>query len=277
MESITLNTNDWNSWLQAKGLSMNTIGQYSYYFSKFEFDKISQTYLIEYVNKYNNNVARAFVKNLLHFVRTNNYPKELKLLLSEIEIPQITGRKKVRLPQVLTEEQVFQLSNGMTSERNKLMVLLTFFGGLRVSELCKIKPYDFNWEAWLRAPDELGRLRVVGKGDKQRPVFVPAKLMARLYTWIKKEVSQRQSKDVYLFKIGPKMWEYLMVKISEKTLDRHVTPHLLRHSCGTWLRDNGWDLKEIAEYLGHESISTTQIYTHISQEKLKDKFQGLMK
>lgn len=277
METITFEKSLWLNWLEAKGLSKNTIGQYSFYFDKFEFEKLSQPYLIEYINRHNNNVARAFLKNLLHFIKTSEFPKEIKLLIAELEIPTITGRKKVRLPQVLSEEQVFQLSSAMQTERNKIMTLLTFYGGLRVSELIKIKPYDFNWEGWLRAPNELGRLKVIGKGDKQRPVFVPSKLMARVYTWIKKEISSKQGKDIYLFRIGRKRWEQILDKASQISVGRHINPHLLRHSCGTWLRDSGWDLKEIAEYLGHENINTTAIYTHISQEKLKDKFQSLMK
>ena len=277
MEEIIFDKKNWNGWLQAKGLCANTIKQYNKYFDKFEFDKLSQPYLIEYINNHNNNVARAFLKNLLHFVKTGEFPKEVKLLISELDIPKITGRKKFRLPQVLSEEQVFQLSNAMQTERNKIMVLVTFYGGLRVAELTRIKPYDFNWELWLRAPDELGRLKIIGKGDKQRPVFVPAKLMARVYTWIKNEVSGHQSKDMRLFKIGERRWEQLLDRASQISIGRHINPHLLRHSCGTWLRDNGWDLKEIAEYLGHENINTTAIYTHISQEKLKDKFTELTK
>jgi site-specific recombinase XerD len=157
------------------------------------------------------------------------------------------------------------------------MILLTFYGGLRIAELCTIKPYDFNWEGWLRAPDELGRLKVIGKGNKQRPVFVPSKLMARIYTWIKNEVSHSQSKDASLFRISPRRWESIIERASQISIGRRISPHNLRHSCGTWLSENGFSLQEISEYLGHSSVSTTQIYVHLSQEKMKDKYQGLMK
>lgn len=277
MDTINLDKTQWDNWLIAKGLSSNTIGQYSYYFEKFEFDKLSQSYLIEYITRYNNNVARAFLKNLLHFIKTNEFPKEIKFLISEFEIPKITGRKKVRIPQVLSEEQTFQLTNAMETERNKIMTLLTFYGGLRVGELIKIKPYDFNWEKWLRAPEELGWLKVIGKGNKQRNVFVPTKLMARVYNWIKSEVSKKQGKDVRLFKISEQRWEQILGKASQRTLGRHIHPHLIRHSASTWLAENGFSLQEISEYLGHSSIATTQLYVHLSQEKLKDKFQDLVK
>ena len=275
MEQVILDETLWTSWLQAKGLSKGTIEQYNHYFRKFEFDKLSQSYLIEFINRFHNNVARAFLKNLLHFVKTNDFPKEIKYLISEIEIPKITGRKKVRIPEILNEEQVFRLSNAVNGERNKIMVLLTFFGGLRVSELCGIKPYDFMWENWLRSPEELGRLKVIGKGNKQRPVFVPSKLMARIYTWIKNEVSQVQSKDVKLFKISDRRFEQILDKASSISLGRRVHPHLLRSSCASWLAENEFTIQEISEYLGHSSISTTQLYVHLSQKKIQDKFQKL--
>jgi site-specific recombinase XerD len=233
--------------------------------------------LIEYISTHNNNVARAFLKNLIHYIKTNQFPKEVKLLIAELDIPKVTGRKKVRLPQVLSEEQVFQLANAMSNERNKLMCLITFFGGLRVSELIKIKPYDFSWEAWLRSPEELGKLKVIGKGNKQRLVLLPSKLMGRIYKWIKEAVSKNQSKDNVLFKIGVKRWEEIVDKTSQRSLGRRINPHLLRHSCSTWLSENGFSLQEISEYLGHASISTTQLYVHLSQEKIQDKYKEMVK
>lgn len=229
MEQITFNEALWINWLQAKGLSPNTIEQYTHYFQKFEFDKLSQNYLVEYITHFNNNVARAFLKNLLHFIKTGDFPKEIKILIADMEIPKVTGRKKVRIPEILSEEQVFRVSNAVNGERNKIMVLLTFFGGLRVSELCKIKPYDFMWENWLRNPEDIGRLRVIGKGNKQRPVLIPSKLMARIYTWIKNEVSNIQSKDVKLFGIKSRRWRQILDRAGEVAIGRRIHPHLLRH------------------------------------------------
>ena len=275
--TITINIDDWNNWLKVKGLSDNTIFQYNYYLQRLNLNALTQKYLMAYVIRYNNTVAKAFIKNLIHYIKINDFPQEVKVLIATLELPEISGRKKSRIPAILIQDEVYRLSNAMNSERDKLMCLLTFFGGLRVSELIKIKPYDFNWEIWLSNTDELGRLKIIGKGNKQRSVFLPQKLMARIYSWIKNEVSKEQSKNNLLFKMGVKRWENIVAKAGDKSLGRHINPHLLRHSCGTWLRDNNWDLKEIADYLGHESIATTAIYTHISQEKLKDKYMDLLK
>ena len=277
MKTFTIDQKNWISWLKAKGLSERTMKEYGSYFEKFDFDSLSQGHINKFLQSHNNNVARAFLKNLLHHIRTNEFPKELKLLAGEIEIPKITGRKKKRLPEVLSLDQIFQVSDAMNTERNKLMILVSFYGGLRISELLSIKPYDFNWSVWIKTPDQNGKLRVIGKGDKQRVVFIPQKIMSRIYQWIRSYVSRQQGKEDTLFKIRSSRWKLLLSDASKKSIGRHVNPHLLRHSCGSWLRDSGWDLKEIADYLGHESISTTTIYTHISQEKLNTKFSELVK
>jgi integrase/recombinase XerD len=275
---INISKERWETWLSAKGLSARTIQNYNEYFDKFNFGFLGQDYLNEFVQRHNNSNARAMLKHLFHFVKTNEFPQEVKELLKELEVPQISGRKKRRLPSVLSESQVLIVSNAMESERNKIMVLLTFYCGLRMNELLTIQPYSFQWKKWLEKPTDSGILKVLGKGNKQRQVFVPAQLMARTYAWIKREVAPRgQGADDFLFGIQKSRWNTLLNLAGNRALGRNLNPHLLRHSCGTYLRDKGWDLKEIAEFLGHESIATTQIYTHISQEQLKKKYEKTTK
>lgn len=278
MERINFDTQLWNQWLLAKQLNPSTIKKYNALWERFDFERIGQSYILEFIQNNRSNVARSFVRNLIHYIRSNDFPKEIKGLVSEFELPKITGRQKKRLPVVLSQEQATMLSNAMGTERDAIMVLLSFYCGLRISELLGIKPYDFGWDAWLKQPELNGRLKVIGKGNKQRGVFVPQSLMARVYQYIIKEVAPRgKSKDNPIFDIEQTRWKDILHSASLKSLGRHINPHLLRHSCGTWLKDMGWDLKDIAEYLGHESIATTQIYAHTSQEKLKDKFANSLK
>jgi integrase/recombinase XerD len=278
MISIELHKEQWDTWLQAKGLSERSVQNYDEYFNKFNLAFLNQAYLNEFVQQHNNPVARAMLKHLFHYIRTNEFPLEIKELVKELEIPIISGRKKRTLPNVLSESQVLLVSNAMESERNKLMVLVTFYCGLRMNELLTILPYSFQWKKWLETPESSGALKVIGKGNKQRQVFVPAQLMARIYSWIKRDVApQGQSQDEPLFKIKKSRWNTLLNQASNRALGKNLNPHLLRHSCGTWLREQGWDLKEIAEFLGHESINTTQIYTHISQEQIKSKYEKITK
>jgi integrase/recombinase XerD len=71
--------------------------------------------------------------------------------------------------------------------------------------------------------------------------------------------------------MGDRHWEKLIEKSSIKALGYKINPHTLRHSCATYLLENGWDIKEVQEYLGHESIMSTEIYLHINKGRLKEK------
>jgi len=277
MENISFDKNKWSIWLQGKNLSLRTIREYNRYLQLFDFGKLSQEYFNSYIVKNNNCVARAFLKNLIHYIRSNDFPSEVKGLVSSLEINKSTGREKKRLPNVLTIENINSVANAMDRERSKLMLLVCFYGGLRISELLMIKPYDFNWNMWLNIPDKQGILRIIGKGNKERKVFIPAKVMARLYQWIKNELTLMQ-KDASkpIFNISDTLWKNILHEAVMKAIGRHINPHLIRHSTGSWLVNNDWNLREIADYLGHESVNTTQIYTHINQEKIKEKFAQLV-
>ena len=273
--NIELNVGSWKDWLEVKGLSSKTIEEYNYYMDKIDLNKMNQTYLVEFLKKNGNSVARACVANLFTFIKMGDFPDEIKRFIKDIEIPKVTGRPKIRVPSVLTLEQVEAVSKQMNSERNSIMVLVSFYGGLRISGLLGIVPYSFNWDVWLRDPKERGRLTVKEKGDKERVVFIPSFLMARLYQWIKSVAGGRTSGE-RLFRVGKTTWSTSLDSASRKAIGRHITHHLLRHSCGSWLMNGGLNLKEIADYLGHESVATTQIYTHVSKEKLGDKFDKLV-
>ena len=270
------NKKEWEGYLEVKGLSPRTIEEYNSYFDKFNYDKIDQSTIIPFLQKHNNIVARAFLKNLIVFLKMQGHDIQIELLSM---IPKITGRKKKRIPDILKDNQVIELADNMKNERSELMLLISFYGGLRISELVgdeyAITPYSFNWNVWVKDPSKNGSLKIIGKGNKQRNVFMPQRIMARLYQYIKSEVSQKQSKEDKLFSIGERRWKKILSDESLRTLGRHINPHLLRHSCNQWLRTNGWDVTERQRYMGHENPATTMIYDHTTQEDLKDKFNQL--
>ena len=167
IEKIKVDREDWIEWLQLKGLSEVTISNYNIYFDKLNFEKISNEYFLNWLKQFNNNVSRAMLKNLLHYLKTNEFSKEIKLMAHEFEIPKITGRKKKRILDVLSKDQIHQLALAMSRSRERYMVLLTFYCGLRVSELLNIRVNDIDWEN--------GILKVIGKGNKERsmPIIKP--------------------------------------------------------------------------------------------------------
>jgi len=267
---IEIKQEDWKDWLELKGLSERTIKDYSNYFDKIKLNQMSVEYLLKFLKKYNNVVARATIKNLKQYIRTGDFPQEIKGLFLELEIPRVTGRKKKRIPEVLTLDQVHMVANKMTSTRNYLATLTTFYLGLRLSELLSLKVNSFNWTEWSEDPTVPGIVKVIGKGNKQRNLPVIPVLMERLSEWIAEELRKNPLK-VFLFEISKQYWQKTLSKVSQRVLGRRVNPHLLRHSCCTYLHKKGLDLKEIADFLGHASVSTTQLYTHTNTDQLNKK------
>lgn len=259
-------------WFDLKGLSETSIQNYLYYFNRLDLNKIDREYLLDFLGKYNNVVARAFIKNLLYYIKVGDFSDKIKEFANVFEIPKLTGRKKIRLPDVLTRDEVHSIANQMKSQRDRIMVLLTYYCGLRVGELLNIKALDFNWNNWLKEKDKMGRLKVIGKGDKQRNLPVLKGLMEYTYDYLKK-ISPQITPDTPIFRMGERHWQNILAKASKKAIDKHVNPHLLRHSCATYLIEKGFNLKEVADFLGQKTILTTQIYIHIKPDQLNKKVE----
>lgn len=184
------------------------------------------------------------------------------------------SKVKRRLPEFLTFDQMLQLlaSFEMTDPiqvRNRLITELIYACGLRVSELSQLKfsQIDFNEEL----------LQVVGKGDKIRIVPFYPKITILLKQYLDGYYQQFEKGQDYVFinQRGSCLSQRYVQKIIEQQgiiagLEIKVHPHMLRHSFATHLLDNGVDLRMVQELLGHQNLSTTQIYTHVTLDRLKD-------
>lgn len=282
---------DFKNYLELKGLSRLSIKTYLYYYRGFggvtEFNK-------EHIDSFilahgNHSPCRAFINNLRLFLLSN--PEVITSIgktekdIEKIKLPQITGAIKQRIPKVITEEEVRIIEEGFKTERNKLMLLFNFYCGLRVAELVNIGIYDFK-VTWSDFKDRVMNglvdtveLRIIGKRDKERIVYANKELMIRLFNYLMDNPLQGDVKDnTHIFNISIRRWEVLLNKTSLKVLGKPVHPHLLRHSCASWLHNkHGWDLKELKKYLGHVNVSTTEKYTHIEDEELKNSFSKIFK
>lgn len=263
------------AYLSNRNLKEVTIKDYLFYINKIDLP-LDQKNLDLFITKYNNPVARAFIENLKDYIIRSKLTEDLEAVRS-LDVPRITGRKGRKIPKVLSEEEVYELCKAMKRERDKFMLMITYYAGLRLTELLTIKPYDFNWKKWWRDRTKSLELKVMGKGSKERIVFIPSWLAERLEIWIKQEVSQRPnaSPKSKLFSISHRRWQYILQGISKRVLGKDIHPHLLRHSIATSLLDQGLQLEEVKEFLGHQSIAVTQIYTHISLGKLKNRYESL--
>ncbi len=179
------------------------------------------------------------------------------------------------LPETLNEIQVEQLLESVDETaplglRDRAMLELLYASGLRISELAGAKLENLDLEN--------GVIRVTGKGNKTRLVPVGRKACRALERYIRQErpdlVRPKSGSEVFLSIRGSRLttvriWQIVKACARRSGLETNVYPHLLRHSFATHLLSNGADLRIIQEMLGHADISTTQVYTHVDQQRLK--------
>lgn len=212
---------------------------------------------------------RSFYKFLLieKYIKTN--PSDL------LELP----KRKKTLPKVLSMEEIDRLLDipltDPYSYRNKAMLELMYATGLRVSELMNLKIHDVDLS--------MAYVRTVGKGGKERVIPIGDIALEALKTYMEEYRSLllkgKVTDALFLNNHGVGMTRQGFFKIlkklaKEKNIKTPFSPHTLRHSFATHLLNNGADLRSIQELLGHSDISTTQIYTHISNQRLKENYQN---
>lgn len=194
---------------------------------------------------------------------------QMQGLVTDSPLGQIHGFKKTKkLPEYLFQEEVgqflsgFDLSNA-SDRRDRVLFSLIYGCGLRVSEACGLQWVDFHFDERI--------VRIVGKGNKERIVPIPVWLMGLLQSW---KVESGGGGLLFLNKNGGPLTargvQYRMQIHSQKVgMTINVHPHMLRHSYATQLLDGGANIRTVQELLGHAALSTTQIYTHISNESLR--------
>ncbi len=179
------------------------------------------------------------------------------------------------LPETLNEIDVERLiesipTNAPLGLRDRAMAELLYASGLRISELANARLENLSLDE--------NAIRVTGKGNKTRIVPVGKKACAAIANYLERErptlVKKRTGSEVFLSTRGGKLttvriWQILKRSAKHAGLEQNIYPHLLRHSFATHLLSNGADLRIIQEMLGHADISTTQIYTHVDQQRLK--------
>ena len=187
-------------------------------------------------------------------------------------------KKERKLPNYLQYEElenIIRCINTDTSlgERNYLIVELLYATGLRVSELTNIKLKDIDINS--------KEIRILGKGSKERIVYFGDYALRALQKYInngRKELLNNNTNDyLFLNKYGNKLTtrgvEGIIDKIIiEASLKHKISPHTLRHTFATHLLNEGADLRNVQTLLGHSSLSTTQIYTHVSMERLRNEY-----
>lgn len=266
--------NRYQEWLEAKKLSESSIENYMYYYDKFE-KEYTQDNINKFLIKYNNPISRAFLKHFLDYSLSSGEVD--KKTIKRLSIPKRAGRKENRVIKVISRQQVHKIADGCYRERDKLMVLLTYYCGLRAGELLDLRADYFNWDEWAGDQHSNGRLYPFGK-KTERIVTVPSWLMRQVLVWIRTDLVKRGHKrEQPLFMLSSRRWRRILSEASKRALNRKINPHLLRHSVATYLLELGMDIAQVRDYLGHKRISTTEIYLHLNKDKMLEKADDILK
>ena len=180
-------------------------------------------------------------------------------------------RSAKRLPQALSPDEAHRLLDAAADSaltiRDKAMFELFYSSGLRLSELTGLAPMDMNYAE--------GTVRVTGKGSKTRIVPVGAQALAALAAWLKtrEQIRQLQPDALFVNRLGKRLTprsvqQRLKTWALKQGVSTKVHPHVLRHSFASHVLQSSGDLRAVQEMLGHASISTTQVYTHLDFQHL---------
>ncbi|MEW6698571.1 MAG: tyrosine recombinase XerC [Bacillota bacterium] len=183
-------------------------------------------------------------------------------------------KQEKRLPIFLYQEEAGQLVEAPETTtslglRDRALLELLYATGIRVSELVTLDRHDIELNR--------GYLRVMGKGSKERLVPIHDRAVAALEHYmrhVRPGIAQQDCSSLFVNYKGTRLSDRGVRKIIDKYcrqvgLNNNISPHAIRHSFATHLLDNGADLRSVQELLGHVSLSTTQIYTHVTKQKLK--------
>ena len=233
---------------------------------------------IKYIKK--NNISDRSIARKISTLKT--YYKYLiitnKIKNNPLEFIIVPKQSKT-LPKVLSVEEVLLLLdiplNDAYDYRNKAMLEVMYATGLRISELINLTLSNIDLD--------LNIVKTIGKGNKERIIpmgdYATEYLKKYIYNYRSFFIKKQSSEYVFLNKNGTKMSRQMFFKIIQKiALGKNIktkfSPHTLRHSFATHMLEYGADLRTIQELLGHSNISTTQIYTHMSTDKLRENYDN---
>ena len=271
-----------------RGLSDNSIKSYDYdliLFKKFLIaNKINDTplncksetiknYLYKsFSDKKSISQARSIsaIKSFFNYLIFEGYIKDSPI--SNIESP----KQEKKLPKVLTEKEIKKLINSIDlnhdfGQRNKTIIEILYGTGIRVSELINLKLSNIFFKENI--------IKVIGKGNKERLVPLGEIASNEMKIYINNrnrlKIDSKSSDILFLNRYGRGLTRSMIFKIISDAskrigLDKKISPHTLRHSFATHLIKNGADLRTIQLILGHESITTTEIYTHLDTLHLEE-------
>lgn len=271
-----------------KGLATNTLDSYQRDLQKYlrflkqqridHFEDTSRKTVSQFLlHEKNRGLAPSTLSRHLAAVRSfYNFLLQERVMQKNPAAETESPRNEKKLPKVLSLKDVeLLLEQPETKEtigmRDKAMLELLYASGVRVSELVFLNLDSINLKT--------GFLKCVGKGNKERMIPLGSMALRCVHEYLQagrpKLLKDRDEKALFLNQHGKRLtrqgfWKILKKYALKANFNKNITPHTLRHSFATHLLENGADLRSVQEMLGHADISTTQIYTQITQKKIKE-------
>lgn len=267
-----------------RGLSQNTIDAYEVDLKEF-CDFLLKNYKIEE----NKDVKRQLISLFIKHLRDKNLkPSSIFRKIASIKgyFLYLTTNEKInenptlsvdmpklrrKLPNILSFNEIEKMLKSKMTIMEKAIFELLYSSGLRVSELTNLKTIDIDYYSSI--------LKCTGKGSKERIVPINKKAIACIKKYLKERefIAKKyklSTKRLFLLPCGKtitRQYVYEFIhNLGKNIVHKDISPHTIRHSFATHLLENGADLRVVQELLGHSSIATTQLYTHISTKHLKD-------
>ncbi|NLA33087.1 MAG: site-specific tyrosine recombinase XerD [Mollicutes bacterium] len=250
------------------------------YFNNVEFKELKTKDIESYTThlKENGLQAKSIARHIsclrTYFKFLNNHKYLENNPMTGIDLPKV----EKKLPDVWSVEEINALLDIELKRpldyRNKAILELLYATGLRISELINLEYVNLDLENDF--------LRIMGKGKKERVVPIGEIAMDYLKLYLDEYrshfVKKEQNNYIFLNYLGNKLTRQGVFKILNEQqrlsgINKNISPHTLRHSFATHLLNNGVDLRIIQEFLGHDDISTTEIYTHVAKDKLKSDYE----
>lgn len=269
----------------SSGKSKATISSYKQDLTKYQsflhnmginnVEDINSKHLITFVNDYSSCKSQNSINRIKSSIRQFHRYLTFKYDFKDVSAYIQSHKVEHRLPVYCTSSEIEQLmsyfGNGYKDILDHALLEIIYGCGLRVSECCNLLTSQVNLEE--------GFIKVLGKGGKERLVPIPNETLLQLKEYHNIRSLWLKGKNNYFFinnkskKIYRQYIDNLINKIKiELGIKKNITPHKLRHSYATHLLEGGADLRTIQELLGHSSISTTEIYTHVANKHLKDTY-----
>ncbi|NDA78021.1 MAG: site-specific tyrosine recombinase XerD [Actinobacteria bacterium] len=294
---VPVEVEEFLGWLAAeRGRSINTLSAYRRDLTTYcewlmargtDVNRVTPSDIDRFVNdRRESGAAASSVARLMAAVRTFHRFMVAEDRRSDDPSADFEGVKvPAGIPKPLSEDEVESLIAAVSGDdavalRDRALLELLYATGARISEVCALSLGDIDLES--------GMVRLYGKGSKERLVPVGSHAREAVHRWLTEgrddlspvRWARRGDADAVFLnnrggRLGRQAAYAVVVRHGERAgLTSHLSPHVLRHSCATHMLDHGADLRIVQEMLGHASISTTQVYTRVSQERLFDQYRS---